>query len=109
MESVTIPSNLIVVLLGMGGATFVWTVVRSLIALRNSAESREDKAVARLEKFEANCREQLAFEREMGAYWCRCAGIYAHAMAIAGIPDPPMPTRPRGFIASDFDPPQGTL
>lgn len=97
---------LVVALLGTGGATFIWTVVKSIIAYKNSAEGREDKAIARLEKFEETCREQLTWEREMGAYWVRVAGIYAHALAVNGIKEPPLPVRPpEGFVRSPYDPP----
>jgi len=65
--------NIILALLTAGGATFIWTVVKSVIAFRNSAEGREDKAVGRLEKFEADCRSQLRMERAWGAYWSRRA------------------------------------
>lgn len=94
-DGLLIPNDLVLALLAAGGATFVWTVVRSIIALRNSAESREDKAVARLERYEQECREQLAHEREWGAYWSRVAGLYAHAMASAGVPEPQLPQPPK--------------
>lgn len=82
-------NTLIITLLGTGGATFVWTVVRSFIALRNSAESREDKAVARLEKFESQCREQLARERAWGGYWNARAANLEHTLRVNGITPPP--------------------
>jgi hypothetical protein len=87
--------NLIVALLSVGGATFIWTAVQSFLALRNNAESREDKAVARLEQFEEDCRRQLAWERESGAYWVQVAGIYSHALVSNGIPLPKLPVRPK--------------
>lgn len=95
MDGVVIPSDVVTALLAAGGAMSVWTVVRSIIALRNSAESREDKAVARLERFEQECREQLAHEREWGAYWSRVAGLLSHAMATAGVDEPQLPKPPR--------------
>lgn len=88
--------DILVVLLGAGGATFIWTVSRSYIALRDSAESREDRAVARLERYEQTCREQLAWEREWGAYWMLVAGRLRHALASNGIPEPPLPRKPTG-------------
>ena len=65
--------TLIIALLGTGGATFVWTVAKSIIAFKNSAEGREDKAVGRLEKFEETCRKQLTRERKWSGYWSRRA------------------------------------
>jgi hypothetical protein len=78
--SESVLNTLIVALLSAGGATFIWTVVRSVIAYRNSAEGREDKAIARLEKFEENCRDQLARERTWGAYWQRRTATMEHAI-----------------------------
>lgn len=79
----------IIALLGAGGATFIWTVVKSIIAYKNSAEGREDRAVARLEKFEASCREQLEHERRWGYYWRNRAATMEHALLVAGVPVPP--------------------
>jgi hypothetical protein len=86
--------TIIIALLGTGGATFVWTVAKSVIAYRDSAEGREDKAVGRLEAFEAECRRQLAWEREMGAHWYRVAGILEHTLAVHGVDIPPLPQQP---------------
>jgi hypothetical protein len=90
--------NIILALLTAGGATFVWTVVKSIIAYKNSAEGREDKAVGRLERFEEDCRVQLAYERRWGSYWSRRAAILERALVLhAGhehVPPPePEPTR----------------
>lgn len=82
-------------LLGTGGATFIWTVAKSIIAFRNSAEGREDKAVARLEKFEADCRQQLQSEREWGGYWQRRAAMLEYLLRSNGIAVPPEEGRPQ--------------
>lgn len=89
--------TLIMAVLGAGGATFLWTVVKSILAFRDSAEGREDKAVARLEAFERDCREQLVSERRWGAYWQRRAATLEFLLRVNGIkvPDPePEPDRP---------------
>jgi hypothetical protein len=84
--------NIILALLTAGGATFIWTVVKSVIAFKNSAEGREDKAVGRLEQFERNCREELAYERRWGAYWSRRAATLEHRLIKAGeMPPEPEP------------------
>lgn len=91
-------NNVLLALLTAGGATFVWTVAKSIIAFKNSAEGREDKAVGRLEKFEANCREELAFEREWGAYWQRWSATLEFGLRQNGIDPPerpPVPVRPK--------------
>lgn len=87
-------NTLIVTLLGAGGTAFLWTVVKSILAFRNSAEGREDKAIGRLEEFERDCRKQLAQERMWGSYWQRRAGVMEHALAQAGIVIPDYPEPP---------------
>lgn len=94
----------IVALIGAGGATFVWTITKSLIALRDNTDGREDRAVARLERYERGCREELDYERRMSAYWCRCTGILQHTLAVNGIPMPNMPRRP-----ADIDEPEPSV
>lgn len=85
---------LVLALLGTGGATFIWTVAKSVIAWRNSAEGREDKAVARLEQFERDCREQLKSEREWGSYWQRRAATLEYGLRQNGIDPPAAEPRP---------------
>lgn len=89
--------RLIIALLTAGGATFVWTVAKSVIAFKNSAEGREDKAVGRLESFEADCRRQLTHERRWSGYWQRRAARYERLLLVNGIdipadlePEPPL-------------------
>lgn len=85
---------LVIGLLSTGGAAFIWTMARSILAFRNSAESREDRAVARLETYERDAREQLRCERIWGAYWHRVAGLYEWALVRNGIELPPVPPEP---------------
>ena len=73
---------IILALLGTGGATFIWTCVKSVIAFRNNAEGREDKAVGRLERFEASCRKQLRNERAWGSYWSRRAAVLERVILV---------------------------
>lgn len=93
---------IVVALLGTGGATFIWTAFRSVIAWRDSAEGREDKAVARLEQFERNCREQLEWERTMSSWWSHRAGELEYALSKAGLPIPPEAPRPVRVVATDL-------
>lgn len=90
--------SLIVALLGAGGATFIWTVARSILAFRNSAEGREDKAIARLERFEYDCRSQLVKERVWGAYWQRRSAMMEAALSRAGVPAPEVEPPPSIFV-----------
>lgn len=80
--------TLIYVVLGAGGATFIWTIVKSYLAIRGSADLREDKAIARLEQFESDCREQLRSERECAQHWRNVAGTYQYTLNVNGIPVP---------------------
>jgi hypothetical protein len=86
--------NIVYALLTAGGATFVWTVVKSIIAYRNSAESREDRAVGRLERFEEDCRAQLVQERRWGAYWSRRAAVLERALVLCCGPENVPPPEP---------------
>lgn len=74
--------TLIIALLGTGGATFLWTIVKSVIAFKNSAEGREDKAVGRLEKFEETCRKQLTTSRKWSGYWSRRAARFERIILV---------------------------
>jgi hypothetical protein len=87
-------SDVVTLLLGAGGATFIWTVTRSYLAVRNGAERREDKAVARLEQFEEACREQLEQERRWRAHWQQVAGAYAYTLNAHGVSEPVLPQPP---------------
>lgn len=96
MNWTSIVQALVVTLLGTGGATFLWTAFKAVIAWRNSAEGREDRAIARLEKYEQNCRRELAHEREISMWWCNRAGDLEHLLRMHGIPIPeprPQPKR----------------
>lgn len=107
MGETQIPNDLIILLLGTGGATFLWTVAKVYLAIRDNAESREDKAVRRLSDWEADCRQQLAREREMGAYWFRVTGIYSHALLSHGVEEPMLPPRPASMPdAGPYDHPR---
>ena len=92
---------LIVALFGTGGATFIWTLTKSIIAFRDSAAGREDKAVGRLERFEADCRRQLEQERACTAWWQRRAGVLAHTLEVAGVPVPPEHEAPPPHITQN--------
>lgn len=87
---------IVVALLGAGGATFVGTIFKSIIAWRESADSLEERAVMRLEKFEYDCRKQLADERKWSAHWYRVAGILQHTLDKHGIDQPKLPNPPNG-------------
>ena len=81
--------GVIIALLGAGGATFLWTVVRSYLAIRNSAETREDKAIARLDEWRLDADRratQAAAERDI---WRARSGDLEHLLRINGVPVPP--------------------
>jgi hypothetical protein len=95
---------IVLALLTTGGATFLWTVIKSVIAFRNSAEGREDKAIGRLERFEASCREQLAAERIWARYWYRRSAVLERSLLSRGValpPAEPEPTADLGGVAEE--------
>lgn len=89
--------TLIIAVLGAGGATFLWTVVKSILAFRDSAEGREDKAVARLETYERDCREQLILERRWTAYWQHRAASLEFLLRVNGVTVPDPEPEPVGY------------
>jgi hypothetical protein len=93
--------QIIVLLLGAGGATFIWTVVRSYLAIRGAAETREAVAVKNLERWrdEADRRaavwqKKYEMQIDLTEFWrSRAAGL-EHRMNLAGLEVPPLPPRP---------------
>lgn len=94
--------NLLPVILGAGGVGFVGALAQWRSAWKDSAEFREGKAVANLERWriEADRRTQQAiqeteWEREMGNYWARCTGILTYTIESKGIAVPELPVKPQ--------------
>ena len=75
-------------LLTGGGATFIWTVTRSYLAIRGRVDSREDKALERMALHEDKAWDELAQERTWGAYWFRRAAILERQLIKHGIAVP---------------------
>lgn len=93
--------QIIVLLLGAGGATFIWTLVRSYLAIRGAAETREAVAVKNLERWrdEADRRasvwqKKYEMQNDMTDYWRQRAATLEHRMNLAGIEVPPLPPKP---------------
>lgn len=88
--------DVVLALLGTGGATFIWTAARSILAFKSADESREDKVISRLEGYERECRAQLERERAWGDYWHRTAATYGYLLMKNGITVPDEKPRPDG-------------
>ena len=93
--------DLLPIILGAGGVGFIGAIVQWRLKWRDSAEFREGKAVANLERWrlEADKRTQQAiqeseWEREMGNYWAVCTGILKYELVSNGLPVPTLPPQP---------------
>jgi hypothetical protein len=81
--------TLVLVLLGSGGAAFIWTVTRSYLAVRSRVDLREDKALERMERNEGSMQAQMKRQREWGMYWYRRAAVLETELIKHSIPVPP--------------------
>ena len=88
-------------ILSGGGAGAIFTLVKAFIALRRSTDTREATAIGNLEKWRIQADQRadtayadLAFEREMSAFWQRRAAELEHVAIARGIRLPPLPPRP---------------
>lgn len=84
----------VTIVLGVGGATFIWTVTRSYLAVKARTDSREDRAMERMENAEARALQDLADEREWGAFWFRRAALLESVLLLNHIEVPPLPPTP---------------
>lgn len=102
----TAVQQLAVLVLGGGGAAAIFTLVKAVLAVRASTDTREATAVANLERWRRDADEradtayyELSKEREVSAYWQRRAGVAEHLLARNGVPmpqPPPAPAAARG-------------
>jgi hypothetical protein len=92
------------VILGAGGVGFVGALFKGYKLLRDSAATREKRAIRGLEKWrldaDARTDEALAeldYERSLTAWWGRRAGVLEYALTSRGYPVPPLdePKPPR--------------
>jgi len=88
-------NDVIPLVLGAGGVAFLGTILQFVQAMRNSAETRETKAISNLEKWrdEADeralrCLDDLNYERTVSSYWQRVAGTYQHSLVVGGLEVP---------------------
>jgi hypothetical protein len=93
--------QIIVLLLGAGGATFVWTLVRSYLAIRGAAETREAVAVKNLERwrdhsdYRAKMLEQkLEHQTDLTEYYRFRSATLEYQMTSEGLEVPPPPPKP---------------
>lgn len=98
MNGLTYTQQLVVLVLSGGGAAAVFTLAKAYLAIRNDADTREQAAIANLERWRLEADErattayaELGLEREVSSYWQRRAGQAEHLLARHGIdvPEPP--------------------
>lgn len=97
----TFTQQTVVLILGGGGAAAIYTLVKAVLAIRNSTDTREATAIANLERWRIEADErartayyELGFEREVSSYWQRRAGVAEHHLAVHGVPMPEPPPAP---------------
>jgi hypothetical protein len=90
-----VDSDVVALLLGAGGATAIGAAVRGYLAIRDSAEVREGKAVRNLERWIAEadgralrCQQELDTERTRVRVLVRRVGTLEHLLISHGIPVP---------------------
>lgn len=97
------PEQVLVLILGAGGATFLWTAVRSYLAIKDNADTREDKAVANLERYRLladqradRAEKRLGWQADVADFWRR-RSVSLEALLIRKGHEaeiPPLPPRP---------------
>lgn len=90
-------NTLLPLVLGAGGVAFLGTVFQFIQSIRNSAESRESKALSNIERWANECQENLRYESDVSAYWRRRAATLEHLCLSHGVETPgmePPPVRP---------------
>lgn len=103
MNNLSLAQQVVVLLLSGGGAAAIFTLVKAWLAIRGSVDTREQTAIAHLERWrkEADDRARhayrlLDYQRDVSAYWQRRCGMAEHLLAYNGIdmPDAPNPPSP---------------
>lgn len=96
-------------ILGAGGVGFLATGAKFILALRASAETREAKAIANLERWRLDadsraqrCLDRLDHQRDLTTYWQTRCGVLEHTMSVAGVNVPPALSPPPTFPSTDL-------
>lgn len=109
-------TSILPVILGAGGVGFLAACVQAWQAWRNSAETREAKALKNLDQWRhdaddraARALADLEHERAMGAWHWRRVGQLEHVILANGLTLPPGDEPPRrpSVPAGDRDTPEG--
>lgn len=87
----TFTQQLVIAVLSGGGAAAIFTLVKAVLAVRTSVDTREATAIGNLERWrrDADARadrayHELGFERETSAYWQRRAASAEHLLLMHG-------------------------
>lgn len=101
MTGLNLTQQVVVLILGGGGAAAIFTLVKAVLAIRASTDTREATAIGNLERWrkEADDRATHAYallthERDLTAYWMRRTGMAEHVLATNGIEVPDCPPPP---------------
>jgi len=94
--------QLVVLVLSGGGAAAIFTLVKAVLAVRTSTDTREAAAIGNLERWRKDADEradrayhELGFEREVSAYWQRRAATVEHLLLVNGVQLPDFPPPPK--------------
>lgn len=103
-----LPQQVVVLILSAGGATAIFTIVKSVIAWRNSVDTREATGIANLERWRMQADRRadrnaalLDHEKEVSAHWRSRAGLLEYTLNVNGIPIPPAPPLPKKPVFSE--------
>lgn len=96
MPELSFYQQVVLVILSGGGAAAIFTLVKALLAIRNSTDTREATGIGNLEKWrvDADKRAALAekkshFYQRLADYWWQRAGVAEYHARINGIELPP--------------------
>lgn len=102
MSRIDSVQQLAVLVLAGGGAAGVYTLVKAVILLRDSTDTREASAIKNLEKWRVDAdrraeyfQKAWEFQRKLTDHWWRRAGQLEYTVRANGIEVPPVPDEPK--------------
>lgn len=81
----TFAQQVVILILGGGGAASIYTLVRALLAYRNNAEAREDKAIENLERWRIDSDDRATKALADADYWRAQAAKWEHLARSNGL------------------------
>lgn len=99
--------QVVVLILGGGGAVAIFTLAKAYIAVRGSADTREASAIGNLEKWRLDADQRadaayqdLMFERQLSTFWQRRAAEVEHTARLNGVTVPDCPAPPQRKVSA---------